>query len=365
MKNTMMARRQSQGTAIRALFFSDLHLKKANTWFKNGLELQYQAIRRAFQYAVDHGIETVVIGGDISEDHYLDGGALGVLIDLLCEFDGLLDIHIILGNHDVASEEHHSLLPVSRLIKGRRFKSVNVYETPTFRHLNGVPFNFLPFPHGAEARKRIKKPAINVAHLEWRGAVRDNGVSTIGTDGYFHKSDDLWWIGHLHTPQSLQNGRITYCGTLYQCSFGEQMEKSMCLMEGTAEDLKVTRIPVTLPWRLFNIKVRHQRDLGRLPMELTDLVKLTIGPDIVLPKELPFNIIKVIGNSKPIPDQPQEVQGLADPSILLKKLLFSRLRSERKVVRTEMKRILQDVGFGQLAARIGAVDEATLEVVSG
>lgn len=331
---------------LKALFFSDLHLKKANSWFNNGLDLQYKAIRQAFQYAVDHAVPTVIIGGDISEDHYLDGGALGILADLLCEFDGLLDIHIILGNHDVASEEHHSLLPVSRLVKGKRFKTVYVYEQPTFRRINGVPFNFLPFPFGAEARKRgLKEPAFNVAHLEWRGAVRDNGVSRIGTEGYYHKSKDRWLIGHLHTAQELEKGWVIYCGTLYQCSFGERLEKSMCLLEGTAKNLKLTRIPVALPWRLLKVSIKTQKDLSKLPKSATDLLHLKVAPGIVLPAMLPSNVIKVTGGQSKEVEMDEQPEISKSPKNLLRALMQTKFKSETPEFKNVMKRLLRSVGF--------------------
>lgn len=281
---------------MKALFFSDLHLKKADTWLPNGLILQHKAIDRAFSYAVANNIETVIIGGDISEDHYLDGAALTVLLDLLCRYDTKLDIHIILGNHDIASTDAHSMFPVKKLIQKRRLRTVHLYDTPEHRYIDNTLVNFLPYPHGADSRHRTKKPAVNVAHLEWRGSVRDNGKSRID-DGYYHKSDDTWLIGHLHTAQSVGK-RVHYCGTLYQCNFGENLDKSMILFEGDATDYSIKRIPVILPYRLLNITVSDTKQFDKLPTTLTDLIKLRVLRHVPVPNNLPPNVIKILGVSE-------------------------------------------------------------------
>lgn len=293
---------------MRALFFSDLHLKKADTWLPNGLLLQHKAIDQALSYAQTNSIETVIIGGDISEDHYLDGAALTVLLDLLCKYDTKLDIHIILGNHDIASTDAHSMLPVKKLIQKRRFRTVHLYDKPEHRYIDNTLVNFLPYPHGADSRYRTKKAAVNVAHLEWRGSVRDNGKSRID-DGYYHKSDDTWLIGHLHTPQSVGK-HVHYCGTLYQCNFGENLDKSMILFEGDAIGYSIKRIPVVLPYRLLNITITELSQLDKLPHDLTDLIKLRVLRGIPVPNNLPPNVIKVLGVSEKEEEAPASNSGL-------------------------------------------------------
>lgn len=268
---------------------TDWHFNKLANYFHDHLDRQVAELRKPFLYALKHGVRTVIVPGDISEDPYLDGPAETALLSLLIEFDKRLDIHIILGNHDFAHDGQHSLGPVSLLCKKRKLQTVTVYEKPEHIVIDGVNLNMLPFPYTAKDRK-YKKAAFNVAHLEWNGAVRDNGVSRI-KEGYEHgNGKDFWLMGHLHTPQYLEKARVLYIGTQYQTNFGETPDKSfvhgVAKQVGETLQVKWKRVAQRQSFMLTNLRINTDQDFQQLVKDPSHLFKLHLSRDVRLPKKL-------------------------------------------------------------------------------
>lgn len=295
----------------RAVFASDFHLGKLLRFWPNHLERQYHALRQPFTYALANGIRNVIIGGDISEDPFLSGPALTVLFRLLNEFDGLLEIHIILGNHDFADVSENSLQPLIELCRrgrlkgkkingGGKYKTVYVYDKPTHVIIDGVNFNMLPFPYGSKD-KPYKGVSVNVAHLEWEGAVRDNGKSKIR--GGYNTTDkgDFWLIGHLHTAQYLKLHRVLYCGTLFQTNFGESLDKSFCdctfrMVKGELR-AKFDRIPSKPGFSLRNVTINSRADLAKLSKNPDIQYKLRVVEGVEVPRDLQLEYTNIRGIS--------------------------------------------------------------------
>lgn len=338
---------------MRFVFTSDFHLNKLERFFENHLELQRIEMRKPFLYALENGIEHVWIGGDISEDPTLDGPALTSFIRLLTEFDGRLNIHIVLGNHDFAHVEEHSLQSIAVLCEKQKFSTVRIYEKPAHVQIDGMHFNALPYPYAVPDKVYTKKPTINVAHIEWAGALRDNGKSKI-KDGYTDgdKGKDVWCIGHLHTPQWLKKPRVLYCGTLYQTNFGETADKSWCDCIATYKNgelqFKYKRVPSRCAFILENLRITSNKDFDKLEKNPLHLYKLWLSADVKLPKQLTIdypNIISTAGEgAQATEEEVKQVQ--VDVSLDKKKAMFTLLK-QQGLTKEQIKRapnILKQVG---------------------
>lgn len=283
---------KSKSRIGRWVFTSDFHLNKLARFFPNHLELQRQEMRKPFVHALENGIDTVWIGGDLSEDPVLDQPALDAFQKVLIEFDSRLHIHIILGNHDFEHVEFNSLHSLLTLCRSGKFQTVHVYDKPEHVKCGPIHFNALPYPYAVDDKPWTKTPAVNVAHIEWDGAVRDNGKTAI-KGGYSDgdKGIDVWNIGHLHTPQYLKRPRVLYCGTLFQTNFGETADKSFCecaayyAADGSLK-FKFERVPSRPAFVLENLKIDSARDFEKLVANPLHLYKLWISPDVKMPKRL-------------------------------------------------------------------------------
>lgn len=343
---------------VRYVFTSDFHLNKLSRFFPNHLDLQFNEMCKPCDYALASGIKTVVVAGDISEDPTLDGPAMTMLLRWLLKYDGLLNIHIVLGNHDFAHVEQHSLGAITELCRSNRMKSTFIYEKPTHIQIEGVHFNMLPFPYGTADKKWNGGPSINVAHLEWEGALRDNGKSSIVggyTDG--DAGIDVWNIGHLHTPQWLKKPRVLYCGTLYQTNFGETLDKSWCdciakySKSSKVLDFSFKRIPSRCAFTLQNLHIEERADFDKIEKNPMRLYKLWMGVDVKIPKSLTTdfpNIIDIRGGKVSEEEQSDFVlEGKELEKLDNKKILSSILRS-RGLDKAQRKRapiILRELGI--------------------
>jgi len=295
--------------SCRVVFTSDFHLGKLYRFWPNHLERQYKALRQPFCYALANGIRNVILGGDISEDPFLSGPALTILFRLLNEFDGRLNIHIILGNHDFADTSENSLQPLIELcrkgildgkkVRGK-YSTVHVYDKPTHVVIDGVNFNMLPFPYGS-ADKKYKGVSVNVAHLEWEGAVRDNGKSKIRGGYNTTQEGDFWLIGHLHTKQYLKRPRVLYCGTPYQTNFGENADKSFCdctfrMVKGELK-AKFDFVPSKPGFELRNVTINSRKDLAKLVKSPDIQYKLRVVEGVEIPRDLQLEYTNIRGIS--------------------------------------------------------------------
>lgn len=278
---------------------TDWHLDKLERLFPNALDLQYNEICKPFNYAIEHGIKTVWVAGDICENPELSPQAMTTLIRILTKYDKKVNIHIILGNHDFASTDTNSLQPIQTLIKRNRLK-VKVFDKPTHVVIEGVNFNALPFPYGSR-EKAYKGTSLNICHLEWVGAMRDNGKSRIKEGHSKTNGRDFWIMGHLHTPQYLEKPRVLYVGTQYQTNFGENEDKSFCVVEACyrGSELKVEfkRVAQRQAFRLINLVVTDAKQLAQVTDNPLHLYKLHMK-DIRPPKSWLLshpNVVSITG----------------------------------------------------------------------
>lgn len=253
---------------MEVIGIGDLHLGKLDSLIPDAPRLIAKSIRKVFKYALDNGVKNVLFYGDVAERprlSYADQKAFyGTLLDPRYTE---LEIHVILGNHDFAEDGTHSL-EVLEVVASLMDRNVHVYTQPERVVIDGVAFQFLPYPH-----TETTKNAINVGHFEVAGSLRDNGRRI--DEGLATKHVTL--MGHLHTKHRVRNTH--YSGTLYQTNFGETENKFFHHVKATShrpEDVEVTCVPFESPWVLRNVTVNSEKDLKGLQSDDRTLYKLFI-----------------------------------------------------------------------------------------
>lgn len=273
--------------SFEAVTVGDIHLDKLTSILgEDAIPLQIAEVRKVFTYAVKNKVPNVLVLGDVAHKPRLSYEALIALESLLDEFDGKVKIYIILGNHDVEMQGIHSMQPIHERVKAGKYKSVYFFDRPKQRIIDTVPVNFLPFP---ATEPLDDKKAINVAHLERPGAMRDNG-SLINKGGIEQTNDQFFVVGHLHTPHEV--GNSWFSGTLFQTNFGESLPKSFMHLKANYNKKKntlkyrVKRVPNDPAFKFFNLVVKELSDLKIIERNPLYLYKLFIHSDIELPKNL-------------------------------------------------------------------------------
>ena len=281
---------------LEAVVIGDIHLDKLETLFPlKHLTLQINEIKKPLDYALVNGIEHVFMLGDIGHKPRLSESAKIAFLDLLHAYDGKLEIHIILGNHDIHSEGTNSLSIFTRMQELGKFQSVYIYPEPKQKILNGVTVNFLPFPKNKALPSTTM--SVNLAHIDRGGAKRDNGYR-IKEDENEEALSDIWVIGHLHTPQTL-GSNVYFPGTLYQLSFGEGLLKGFahlkCKMVGSKLRHKYIWIENKPAFTLNTLKVEKVSDFAQIDDNMLHLYKVYVRTGVKVPRELPANVNNIVG----------------------------------------------------------------------
>lgn len=263
----------------------DLHLDKLTKYWPNANALQLGSARRVVDAARRKGAEQVFLLGDIAEGiRDNTGNAMRLsepaqceLLSFLMELDQVIDTHIILGNHDWASEGSHSLSMFIEMQKHGVFKRVRFYPELEKVSIAGKKIAMMPYPN-VEPPKGCQ---LGFAHYEVSGAIGDNGRSV-------HSQDTFDWDcpiiqGHLHTHQRVRNH--WYPGTLYQTSFGENADKGYGLFQ-LGQKLKMQWVQHTPPFKLVNLRVNKREDFKQLVNDELTLFKLFVHEDVKVPDDL-------------------------------------------------------------------------------
>lgn len=263
---------------VDCIAIGDLHLDALTKHFPGDLsyQLQYFEIEKALDYAISSGIKHAIFLGDVSEHWQLSQLGQQYLNRLLVQYDGRIQMYWILGNHDFAEDGRHSFLPIIELLP--ILKTTRIFTSPETVSIDGVKFNFSPYPHKKEVAN-----AVNVGHFEVSGSTRDNGHKI--KSAHNPKPKALWIMGHLHTPHTV--GSVYYAGTLYQLNFGESLPKGFLRIQARMRNgvlqHKITRIKNTPRFQFFNLPVESKEDLRKIQNNPLFLYKLFVSSEYDLP----------------------------------------------------------------------------------
>lgn len=265
---------------FEAVTIGDLHLSKKmllRLFGEQITELQLNAVRQVLDEAIGRGVKHALFLGDISDEPTLRDCDELALTKLLFEYDGRINIHIILGNHDIEQVQVNSLCMLQELSNRCVFKTVKVYSDHTVSQIDGVTVEFMPYPHSVPRHDN----SVCIAHLERPGALRDNG--TKNDSGIPEpKGNNLWVMGHLHTPQIV--GNTYYAGTLYQTNAGESLPKRYYYLRarmGKRLEYKIEWHDAALPYEFRTIPASAAASIDANP-----LIKYRVReqPDVALPE---------------------------------------------------------------------------------
>ena len=285
----------------RFVAVGDLHLEKLDRVLGelDHIGLQLQCLHDASNYALDRGINQLVLLGDIFETPHPEQRTVRRLLEVFHSYPRL-EFHLIRGNHDTDHVRANSLELLDFISELRALSHVHLYLSPTRAKWGGVRVCFLSYPY----RKPVKseKPQLVFAHQEIAGALRDNGTVIPAESGQLKiksKSQDYWIIGHLHRYQ--QGSRYIYPGTMVQMNFGEPLPKGFLEVRAkNGKDLQVKTkfIKYRPPFRLINLAVKSEKHLSKIKQRETDRYKIVLAPGTKLPlgwrNNYP-NVINVVG----------------------------------------------------------------------
>ena len=268
---------------MEAVIIGDTHLDALTGLYSNARSLMIDEIRKPLQYATKNNIRNVFFLGDISHKHTMSYEAHLLFMELLDEYDKKLQIHIILGNHDIRSEHEHSLQILEKLCKRGRYSTVHIHSSPAKETIDDIPVNFLPYPH---VRAESSVDALNIAHFTWHGAKADNGKRMEGVEG----DEGIYIIGHMHTRQKI-GSRVFYPGTLYHTSFppvgSEPPPKGFAHIkvekEGKKLQHKMKFIKNKPAFNLHSVRVESEDDLEKIESGELDRYRLHVSKKVDIP----------------------------------------------------------------------------------
>lgn len=255
---------------MRGLALGDLHLGfESRFGIPTDVLIQYLA-SLIKKHAIAKGIRHVFFMGDVFDEANPSQEVQAAFNDLLHQFrDSGLTFYVLGGNH-CKSGAAHSLTLLSQSARHGERPYLRVFKEPAVVHIEGVPVNFLPWPHS----KGLSN-CLNMAHILKVGCVTETGFRI--TDGLRYAPIDRhhWIIGDNHTHQIIHNTH--WVGTPYQTKFSESYDAKIIAFEAKMEtslSVRYNIIPVTPPYKLETHVVRSLPQARRLLRALHETPRL-------------------------------------------------------------------------------------------
>jgi DNA repair exonuclease SbcCD nuclease subunit len=284
---------------FRAVVSSDWHLDGLARHFGDHIERQFYELDKVYRYAVDNGINHVVVPGDISDTPNMSDDVYIALIKFLKKYDGLVHTYYLAGNHDFANIKKTSMDLLNVLYGNDFFKTFHLFLNPEARVIDGLPINFLPYP--CKESPASDTPHLNFSHIEYNGALGDNGRKLRVKDEFIQNEGDYNISGHIHMYQHMESKRAIYCGNPYQKNFGESLPKGWLDIKarlnkkGTKVDLKHQFVHNKPDFRFENVVIESQSDFAKLSTSDSVRYKLWVDPSLEVPKNIRLEYPNITG----------------------------------------------------------------------
>lgn len=283
---------------LEGIASSDWHFEGLKKHFANHDERILTEIDKIYQYAIRNGIRHVFVPGDIADTPTLPFESYIGLVLFLKKYDGLIDTHYIAGNHDFSDIDKTSLDFLKVLCDTGYFKSFHLYLKPERVIVDDVPVNFLPYPC-LETLSSGRKGALNFAHVEYSGAIGDNGRTLKTKHELAVIDNDFTVSGHIHQYQFMGSKRAVYCGNPFQKNFGEALPKGFIHfkaknVKGRIE-FKHKFVDNKPNFILQNVDIEDMSDLKKLKDDDNIRYKLRVAQDIVLPSDIMLQYPNITG----------------------------------------------------------------------
>lgn len=218
----------------------DLHLSSQNgrggfsRFVEQSDEYILSEVDRVLDYARENAITAILIYGDICDGVRMSYRAHLQLLAFFRRHKDL-DFHVILGNHDKFAKDSN-LGHSCEILEKVHLPNVHIYDKPkvvTFE--DDARVNFLPYPY-----TDFKKGMLNVCHLDINGALMDNGKPA--KSEVKAKKGCTIVSGHIHSSSNFKS--VFYSGTLYQLTFGEDINrKGFHVINMEDDSIEVTYVP--------------------------------------------------------------------------------------------------------------------------
>lgn len=282
---------------LEGIAASDFHFDGLNKHFPDANERIIQEMEKIYQYALKNGIKHIFMPGDLADTPNLDWDTYGMLFDFFMKYDGLIHSYYIAGNHDFADIVNTSMNFLHKLSKSRAFKTLHIFLKPERREIDGIPVNFLPYP--CLETLSTKKGAVNFAHVEYNGAIGDNGRSLKTKHELAQHKNDFTVSGHIHQYQYMETRRAVYCGNPFQKNFGESLPKGFIHFRATLNKNKIDfkhNFVLNKPnFELVNLHIDDINDFKKLQHSNNIRYKLHVDSEVPVPADLMLNYPNITG----------------------------------------------------------------------
>lgn len=282
---------------LEAISTSDFHLDGMNKHFLDAVQRQLREVDKIYQYALSKGIQHVFIPGDISDTPHMPESTYLSLLLFLKKYDGIIKSYYIGGNHDRSDATTTSCDLLQLLCEHKFFKSFRIFLKPDQDRIDGQLVNFCAWPCYETLTE--KEGALNFAHVEYNGAIGDNGRSMKTKHEFAAHKRDYTISGHIHQYQHLKKRRVVFNGNPFQKNFGESLPKGFVHFKAKCEKNEMQfrhRFIDNQPnFRLETVLIESPADFGKLRQDNNIRYKLLIAPDVLIPADLRINYPNITG----------------------------------------------------------------------
>ena len=222
-----------------------------------------------FPYLEENGIDTIIHLGDIVDRRkYINFVTLRHLKDTFLNriVDNNIDLHVIIGNHDVPYKNTNDINSMRELFDKHDVQS---YWEPTTVNFDGCDIAFMPWINNANYAQSIQHmkdtPAqVLFGHLEIAGCLMMRGMTNEhGMEISDFSKFDLVASGHFHTKSVTEN--IHYLGCPYELTWSDYQDpKGFHIFDTDTREIEFVRNP----YRMFN-KVFYD-DSGKEASEILE-----------------------------------------------------------------------------------------------
>lgn len=222
-----------------------------------------------FPYLEENGIDTIIHLGDIVDRRkYINFVTLRHLKDTFLNriVDNNIDLHVIIGNHDVPYKNTNDINSMRELFDKHDVQS---YWEPATVNFDGCDIAFMPWINNANYAQSIQhmkdtSAQVLFGHLEIAGCLMMRGMTNEhGMEISDFSKFDLVASGHFHTKSVTEN--IHYLGCPYELTWSDYQDpKGFHIFDTDTREIEFVRNP----YRMFN-KVFYD-DSGKEASEILE-----------------------------------------------------------------------------------------------
>lgn len=235
---------------MSVLLVGDLHVDKLSRIIPDFTDLVMKTLTNTVKDIQErHSIDTVVIAGDIFDSAFPSQHSIVTTLKHLTRIDA--KVMLLLGNHDYADNEQHSLM-VAKWVESTKSSNLSVIDEPTTIVSDDHKYLALPHPY---VQPLPKGYTAGIGHFAVNGAKADNGFKVRSK----HCPKGKWILGDFHTPQAgrANSCHFEYIGSLTQLAWNEGKKKRVLVLE----DGDTVSVPVKQLYSLNKVTVSDEGDL--------------------------------------------------------------------------------------------------------